>query len=113
MGSCDDDGLFVGSKGSGKGLHIDQRPERNIGKNWRGYKLFAVWPVGEVGTETLQEFYGEVFQLPLSQRHLKALSTAKRVVLLRPGDVFLFNSGAPHTTLCVSRELGVTSYEGL
>ncbi|CAK0856086.1 unnamed protein product [Prorocentrum cordatum] len=110
--SCDDDGLFVGGRGAGKGLHVDQRPESNVGKNWRGYKLFAVWPDGAVGDAVLREFYGEVFQYPLSGRHLRALEKAARVVLLRPGDVFFFHGGLPHTTLCVSQGLGVTGYEG-
>lgn len=31
-----DDGVFVGGRGSGKGLHVDQVYWSNIGHNWRG-----------------------------------------------------------------------------
>ena len=34
-----EDGLFVGGAGSGKGLHVDQRPESNVGKQWQGRHL--------------------------------------------------------------------------
>ncbi|CAE7440056.1 DNAH6 [Symbiodinium sp. CCMP2592] len=34
-----DDGIFVGGEFSGKGLHVDQRPESNLGKQWRGLML--------------------------------------------------------------------------
>ncbi|CAE8593425.1 unnamed protein product, partial [Polarella glacialis] len=109
----DDDGLFVGGPGGGKGLHVDQRPESNVGKNWRGHKLFALWPPGPEGEKALESCYGQVFSAPLTPLQVDALKRAKTVMLLRPGDVFLFNGALPHTALCISKDLGVTGYEGL
>ena len=91
--------------------HVDARPESNIGKNWRGYKLLAVWPEGAPSGDVLCDFNGDVFCHPLSTKHQRALSGAACIVLLRPGDVFIFNGGVAHTTLCVSDGLGLTGYE--
>ena len=67
-----DEGVFIGNRGSGKGVHVDQVLWSNarasqvskksnkstdswifcclaeVGKNWRGYKLVAAWPKGAV-----------------------------------------------------------------
>ena len=109
----DDDGIFVGGEFSGKGLHVDQRPESNLGKQWRGLKLFAAWPPGPDGQTVLDDCYGEVFCPPLLAKHVAALAQCTQLLLLRPGDVFLFNGAMPHTALCVGEPLNVTSYEGL
>ncbi|CAE7248843.1 XRCC6 [Symbiodinium sp. CCMP2592] len=46
--NCYDDGIFIGGRGSGKGLHVDQVLWSNIGKQWRGYKLMVTWPAGHL-----------------------------------------------------------------
>lgn len=72
-----DEGVFIGNRGSGKGVHVDQVLWSNarasqmavmrrdsqrfhaipgflvsrlaeVGKNWRGHKLVAAWPKGAV-----------------------------------------------------------------
>ncbi|CAK9109448.1 unnamed protein product [Durusdinium trenchii] len=105
-----EDGLFVGGAGSGKGLHVDQRPESNVGKQWQGRKLFAAWPIDQSGS--WEECYGELFAEPLEAKHLKALEESTQLILLEPGDLFIFNGQMPHTALCLAGDLNVTSYEG-
>ncbi|CAJ1350986.1 unnamed protein product [Effrenium voratum] len=106
-----EEGFFVGGPGTGKGLHVDQRPESNIGKQWRGRKLFAAWPT--TGLDVLESCYGEVFCGPLLAKHRAALERASQLLVLEPGDLFLFNGQMPHAALCVEGELNVTSYEGI
>ncbi|CAE7729643.1 unnamed protein product, partial [Symbiodinium sp. CCMP2456] len=108
-----DDGIFVGGEFSGKGLHVDQRPESNLGKQWRGLKLFAAWDVGSAGQAVLERCYGEIFCPPLLAKHCEALKKCTQLFLLRPGDIFLFNGSMPHTALCIGESLNVTSYDGL
>jgi len=108
-----DEGLFVGNNRSGKGIHIDQVLWSNVGKNWRGYKLVAALPVGEVSCEVCKQLDDELFSPPLAPRQEEALRRAAKVVLLRPGDVYLFSGGVTHTVLCVSDEMAVSSYESI
>lgn len=105
----EEDGLFIGGPGSGKGLHVDQRPESNVGKQWQGRKLFAAWPVE--CEKVMEECYGEVFSSPTAKQ-MKALEQATQLFILEAGDLFLFNGQMPHTALCLPGELNVTSYEG-
>ncbi|CAK0861506.1 unnamed protein product [Prorocentrum cordatum] len=84
-----DEGLFVGNPKSGKGLHVDQVLWSNVGKNWRGHKLIAAWPKGEVSSRIATEFDDVLFFPPLAERELAALREAAKVVLVRPGDVYL------------------------
>lgn len=37
-------GIFIGERGAGSGLHVDQCLWSNVGRNWCGFKLFAIWP---------------------------------------------------------------------
>lgn len=109
--NCYDDGLFVGGNGSGKGLHVDQVLWSNVGKHWRGYKLLAIWPAGEVSARMVAELGDAHFRPPLGPGQRAALEEAAKIVLLRPGDIFLCSGGVAHTTLCISEELTVTAYE--
>lgn len=111
--NCYDDGLFVGGRGSGKGLHVDQVLWSNVGKHWRGLKLLVVWPPGKVSADVVAEFGDAQFRPPLSAKHALALGRAAKVVLLRPGDIFLMSGGVAHATLTVSECLSVTAYESL
>ncbi|KAJ1451004.1 hypothetical protein M885DRAFT_530841 [Pelagophyceae sp. CCMP2097] len=109
-----DDGVFVGGRGAGKGLHVDQVYWSNIGHNWRGHKLLASWPAGETSSELHTTMLDRVFSPPLDGAMRAALATASRVVLLRPGDVFVMSGGVAHTTLAISDDaLNVTSYESI
>eukprot|EP00927_Polykrikos_kofoidii_P049298 TRINITY_DN43375_c0_g1_i1.p1 TRINITY_DN43375_c0_g1~~TRINITY_DN43375_c0_g1_i1.p1 ORF type:complete len:572 (+),score=97.97 TRINITY_DN43375_c0_g1_i1:27-1742(+) len=111
--NCHDDGVFVGGRGSGKGLHVDQVLWSNVGKHWRGHKLMAVWHAGEMSARLADELLDAHFWSPLTASQLAALEVAAKVVLLRPGDVFLFSGGVAHATINVSDELTVTAYESL
>ena len=42
-----DEGVFVGSRFCGSPLHVDQVSWSNIGKNFKGAKLLAIWEAGE------------------------------------------------------------------
>lgn len=108
-----DEGFFVGSAPSGKGVHIDQVLWSNIGKNWRGYKLIAAWPKGEISDRVAKEFDDVLFHPPLTSKDVKALHEAAKVVLVRPGDVYLFSGGIAHTVLCVGDDLCISSYESI
>lgn len=111
--NCYDDGIFIGGFGSGKGLHVDQVLWSNIGKQWRGYKLLAVWPAGRVSAEVVDSLNDAHFHPPLGAAHLAALERAVKIAFLRPGDIFVCSGGVAHATLCVSEGLSVTGYESL
>ncbi|CAJ1430473.1 unnamed protein product [Effrenium voratum] len=106
-----DEGVFIGNRGSGKGVHVDQVLWSNVGKNWRGYKLVAAWPKGAVSNKICTDFDDQLFSA-LSPAKLAALRQAAKLVLLRPGDVYLFSGGTAHTALCLSG-LGLSSYESI
>eukprot|EP00746_Dinoflagellata_sp_MGD_P008060 gnl/MRDRNA2_/MRDRNA2_116069_c0_seq1.p1 gnl/MRDRNA2_/MRDRNA2_116069_c0~~gnl/MRDRNA2_/MRDRNA2_116069_c0_seq1.p1 ORF type:complete len:498 (-),score=119.49 gnl/MRDRNA2_/MRDRNA2_116069_c0_seq1:135-1628(-) len=108
-----DEGVFVGGRCSGKGLHVDQVLWSNVGKNWRGYKLMASWPPGAQGLDLATDYHDVVFHPPLGKLELELLSGASKVVLVRPGDVFLFSGGVPHTVISVSECLSFTGYESI
>ena len=109
-----DDGVFVGGRGAGKGLHVDQVLWSNVGHNYTGYKLLATWAPGSISTKLHDTMLDSVFTPPLKQDQLDALRQASRIVLLRPGDVFLMSGGVAHATLTVgSEELNLTAYESV
>jgi len=106
-----DDGVFVGGRNSGKGIHVDQVYWSNVGNNLAGHKLLATWPPGDPSSRLHRDMLDAVFAAPLGTPHLDALSRASRVVLLRPGDVFVISGGVAHATLAL--DLNVTAYESL
>ncbi|CAE8721527.1 unnamed protein product, partial [Polarella glacialis] len=108
-----DEGFFAGGKRSGKGVHIDQVLWSNVGRNYSGYKLVAAWPKGEISKQVATEFYDVLFSPPLKEAELKALHKAAKVILLRPGDVYLFSGGIAHTVLCASEGMCIGAYESL
>ncbi|CAJ1386501.1 unnamed protein product [Effrenium voratum] len=111
--NCYDDGVFVGGRGSGKGLHVDQVLWSNVGKQWQGYKLMVTWPAGSESTRLVREMGDAHFRAPLEEQQLAALRCAARIALLRPGDLFICSGGVAHATLSVSEELTITGYESL
>eukprot|EP00931_Biecheleriopsis_adriatica_P088210 TRINITY_DN62582_c0_g1_i1.p1 TRINITY_DN62582_c0_g1~~TRINITY_DN62582_c0_g1_i1.p1 ORF type:complete len:514 (-),score=118.99 TRINITY_DN62582_c0_g1_i1:23-1534(-) len=108
-----DEGFFAGGKRSGKGVHIDQVLWSNIGRHYQGYKLVAAWPKGEVSKQVALDFYDVLFSPPLKEAELQALRKAAKVVLLRPGDVYLFSGGIAHTVLCISEDMCLGAYESI
>ena len=60
-----DDGVFVGGRGAGKGLHVDQVLWSNVGHNYTGYKLLATWAPGSISTKLHDTMLDSVFTPPL------------------------------------------------
>ena len=80
-------------------MHVDRSLWSDVGRNFSGYKLLAVWPLGKVGAEAMAKFEQELFQPPLDQDRLLTLSKAAKITLLRPGDAYLFSGGVRFYTL--------------
>mmetsp|Transcript_101 Transcript_101/g.274 ORF Transcript_101/g.274 Transcript_101/m.274 type:complete len:417 (+) Transcript_101:104-1354(+) len=106
-------GIFVGERGTGSGLHVDQCLWSNVGRNWCGHKLFAIWPWEERLSILDDVGKGAVFNTPVSERAAEYLSRAKVIALVRPGDVWVFSGGQPHMALCVGNGLNITAYESM
>eukprot|EP01064_Diplonema_japonicum_P023988 TRINITY_DN34447_c0_g1_i1.p1 TRINITY_DN34447_c0_g1~~TRINITY_DN34447_c0_g1_i1.p1 ORF type:complete len:413 (+),score=66.67 TRINITY_DN34447_c0_g1_i1:51-1241(+) len=106
-------GVFLGERGSGSGLHTDQCLWSNIGKQWQGYKLMAVWPWAE-RTSILEDAHrGSLFHFPLTESEIGFLSRAAVITVIRPGDVFVFSGAQPHMAMCVGDDINVTAYESM
>lgn len=108
-----DEGFFAGGRRSGKGAHVDQVFWSNVGRHWQGYKLVASWPKGEISKDVGMNFYDRLFYPPIASDEYAALQKAAKIVLLRPGDVYLFSGGVAHTVLCVSKEMCLGAYESI
>mmetsp|Transcript_73768 Transcript_73768/g.216160 ORF Transcript_73768/g.216160 Transcript_73768/m.216160 type:complete len:411 (-) Transcript_73768:89-1321(-) len=106
-------GIFVGERGAGSGLHVDQCLWSNVGRNWCGFKLFAVWPWTERHDIVNEAGKGRVFHLPLSQEDTGFLSRAKVLAMVGPGDAWVFSGAQPHTALIVGNGVNVSAYESL
>ena len=106
-------GLFIGERGAGSGLHVDQCLWSNVGRNWCGQKQFAIWSWEERHHILEEAGQGAVFQMPLTEAHTRLLGRAKVVALVRPGDVWVFSGGQPHTAACAGEALNVSAYESL
>jgi len=106
-------GVFVGERGTGSGMHVDQCLWSNVGRNWCGFKLFAIWGWEERLAIPEEVGKGRVFHLPLTPQEEGWLSRAKVLALVRPGDVWVFSGGQPHTALVVGDGLNISAYESL
>jgi len=106
-----DEGVFVGGRFGGSPMHVDQLIWSNVGKNFGGHKLLAIWPYGERGRDTFDEHVYSLFSPPLSEAERAALLGARSVALVCPGDVFVFSGGNAHMALSISKSLSLTSYE--
>jgi hypothetical protein len=106
------EGVFIGNRCSGSPMHVDQCLWSNVGKNWQGYKLFALWRWDDEKTnQVMSKHYRRIFTPPLSTEAKEALATAVKVCIVRPGDVFVFSGANPHMAVVVTDELSVTAYE--
>jgi hypothetical protein len=106
-------GIFFGERGTGSGFHIDQCMWSNVGRNWCGYKLFAIWPWDDRFSVVEKIGKGTMFHVPLSDDARALLGEAKKIALVRPGDVWVFSGAQPHTALVVGDGLNVSAYESL
>lgn len=105
------EGIFIGCKHTGSPLHMDQCLWSNFGKNFYGYKLLAIWNYDVITQEELEPKFRQLFDPPLSRSEREVMSKACKLVLVSPGDVFIFSGANPHMALCISDELSLTAYE--
>lgn len=103
------EGGFLGGKMMGSPLHIDQCLWSNVGRNWAGYKVMALWRLED--DELIENHRRQLFSPPLSKKEMKAMRSAVKVCIVRPGDLFFFSGANPHMVMCVSDDLSYTSYE--
>jgi len=106
-------GLFFGERGTGSGFHIDQCMWSNVGRNWCGYKLFAIFPWASRFSVVETVGKGKMLHMPLSDEDLLIVQQAKTIALVKPGDAFVFSGAQPHTALCVGDGLNISAYESL
>eukprot|EP00930_Biecheleria_cincta_P025559 TRINITY_DN18186_c0_g1_i2.p1 TRINITY_DN18186_c0_g1~~TRINITY_DN18186_c0_g1_i2.p1 ORF type:complete len:479 (+),score=68.09 TRINITY_DN18186_c0_g1_i2:86-1522(+) len=106
-------GIFIGDRGTGSGMHTDQCLWSNVGRNWCGFKLFAIWPWEDRHQIIKDCGVGKMFHFPFSEQDVQYMSRAKTIALVAPGDVWVFSGAQPHTALCVGDGLNVTAYESL
>lgn len=104
-------GIFIGERGAGSGFHVDQCMWSNVGRNWCGHKLLALWPWEERFRVVEQVPKGKMFHLPLSQEDTALIHQAKICALVGPGDVWVFSGAQPHAAVVVGDALNVSGYE--
>ena len=107
-------------------MHVDQCLWSNVGKNFAGYKVMALWPFGHPSNEVLDDYWAKLFRPsnslaesprrsgPLPEEEVAALSSCVKMAVLQPGDVFFFSGACAHMAMCVglpSAPLSVTAYE--
>ncbi|CAE8625091.1 unnamed protein product, partial [Polarella glacialis] len=103
-------GIFIGERGAGSGMHVDQCLWSNVGRNWCGFKLFALWPWSDRHAILDEAGKGAIFHPPLTEKEVGFLSRARTVCLIAPGDVWVFSGGQPHTALCVGDGVNISAY---
>ena len=108
-----DEGVFVGAAGAGSAMHVDQIGWSNIGKNYTGHKLLALWPYGAASNTALDSHLDHLFAAPhgLASADVAMLRSACKVALVEPGDVFVFSGAQAHATVCVGEGLCLGAYE--
>ena len=106
-----DEGVFVGGHESGSPLHVDQVSWSNIGKNWCGYKVMALWKYGTGSFPTLDKHLRQLFVKGCGAEQMAALKEVCKLVLVSPGDVFLFSGANAHTVMSIGEALSLTAYE--
>eukprot|EP00927_Polykrikos_kofoidii_P018687 TRINITY_DN1868_c4_g1_i1.p1 TRINITY_DN1868_c4_g1~~TRINITY_DN1868_c4_g1_i1.p1 ORF type:complete len:491 (+),score=99.05 TRINITY_DN1868_c4_g1_i1:28-1473(+) len=104
-------GIFIGERGAGSGMHVDQCLWSNVGRNWCGHKLLAMWPWTERHKIMDEASKGTVFHLPLTDETRGFLARARTIARVGPGDMWVFSGGQPHTAMCVGDGLNISAYE--
>jgi len=106
-----DEGIFVGGRFAGSPMHVDQVHWSNVGKNFTGAKLLAIWEYGEPSRPMFDDQNYKLFVPPLAADETAAVASALKVALLGPGDVVVFSGANAHMALSVSADLSTTAYE--
>jgi hypothetical protein len=92
------EGLFIGGHGSAYSLHVDQLQTSNVGTQYFGHKLVAIWSFPDKTHAILDSHYRSVFAPPLSGDQISALEQACCVAVVPPGAVSLFSGANAHVT---------------
>lgn len=71
----------------------------------------ALWKYGPETFPFLDEHLRRLFVKGCSSDQLQTLELACKLVLVEPGDVFLFSGANAHTVMSVGPELSLTAYE--
>eukprot|EP00041_Stephanoeca_diplocostata_P014022 m.251825 g.251825 ORF g.251825 m.251825 type:complete len:414 (+) comp19546_c0_seq1:200-1441(+) len=106
-----DEGVFVGGPLSGSPLHVDQVQWSNIGKNWDGCKLMALWKYGTDSHAFLDKHLRKLFVNTDDEEEMSQLRHACKIVIAQPGDLFIFSGANPHAVMCMGDSLSMTGYE--
>ena len=99
------EGLFIGGHGSAYSLHVDQLQTSNIGTQFFGHKLVAIWSFPDMTHAILNSHFRSVFAPPLSADQIHALGQACCVALVPPGAVSIFSGANAHVTCNVGVDL--------
>ena len=95
---------------AGSCLHVDQCLWSNVGKNFAGYKVVAVWPFGHEANEILDDHWSQLFRpvdrsvasnSHVSPQHAAVLGKTVKMAILQPGDVFIFSGACAHMAMYV------------
>lgn len=90
------EGLFIGGHNTAYSLHVDQLQTSNIGTQFYGHKLLAIWAYPDATHKVLDSHFRSVFAPPLSRSQLKALEAAVCIALVPPGAVWFFSGANAH-----------------
>jgi len=92
------EGLFIGGHNTAYSLHVDQLCTSNVGTQFFGHKLVAIWAHPDGTREVLDAHHRSVFAAPLSPAQQAALSKACCIALVPPGAVSVFSGVNAHAT---------------
>jgi hypothetical protein len=71
----------------------------------------ALWAYGPPSFDMLDENLRMMFVNRKNGPQMDVLRSACKVVIARPGDLFLFSGANPHTVMCMGDGLSLTAYE--
>jgi len=92
------EGLFIGRHGTAYNLHADQMQTSNIGTQFQGHKILAIWQYPEVTQDVLETHFRSVFAPPLLPDQIELLERAVCVAVVPPGAVWVFSGANAHAT---------------
>jgi len=103
---------FLGGKNVGSAMHQDKIMWSNVGKNHLGYKLFIMWPL-ESSLEVMDLCSEDILAPPFTEHHIAILRKACKVVVVGPGDVYVFSGAGPHMAMGLGSGLSLAAYEAV
>lgn len=100
------EGTFVGGNGTAFNLHADQMLTSNIGSQFQGHKLLAIWGYPDETNSVLNTHFRAVLSPPLSDDHLQLLRRACCVAVVPPGAVWFFSGANAHSACNLGYGMG-------